>query len=850
MKIREFAVEHLTNGCITDEAHPLFTYYVEDEREGAQIASAIININGWSVSDVDPTGVRYDGEPLEPFTTYHATLQVRMDNGDADCATVYFETGRMQQPWVGQWITDGSYVFKEKRISPKPMHFFKQIQLTKPVVRARLYATALGIYDFYIDGKKVGDRYFAPGFTSYESTLLYQTYDVTDMVQDTHELSAVVAGGWAVGSFVFTRVNRVSGNRQALLAELHVEYEDGTSEIIGTGPSWDVTENGPFTMVDLYDGETYDATKETASGRQCRKATVEKLRIHPTLLADDGAPVKLHETFQPVSVTRVGEEDIYNFGQNMAGVVRLHIRHAKEGQSIVVRHAEIVNPDGTLNTTFLRTAKATATYICHAGDQVYMPTMTYMGFQYVAISGIAKEDVTVEAVAMYSDVKQQGSFACSNPLINQLQQNILWGAKSNFVDIPTDCPQRDERMGWTGDINVFSPVACFNFDMSRFLSKWLRDMRSEQLPTGGIPNTIPVQGYGFPATMPKMAIDWWGDACISVPWNEYMARGDKEILRANYPMMKKYVKACQRWAALCSIGEHRYIWHTPSTLHFGDWVAADVPTMQQWQKRSKWTATASLFRTATMTATIARILGEEVEAARLEVLAKKVAGAYESIFTDGHGKLLEEFQTGYVLPLYLQMFSTEENRKLAAQNLADLVRKNNDCIGTGFPGTPYILFALADNGQEDTAFRMLLNEQCPSWLYEVKVGATTIWERWDGLDENGMCPIGDDGTDMMISYNHYASGAVADFLYRRVLGVEAEAPGYRRFRMQPLVGGGLTSAEGEVVTPFGRIKSAWKLENGTFRVSLTVPVGCECELALPSGRRETLQSGSYEFSDQ
>ncbi|MCR4999622.1 MAG: glycoside hydrolase family 78 protein [Lachnospiraceae bacterium] len=848
MKIREFAVEHLTKGCITDEAHPLFTYYVEDHREGAKVISAVLNINGWSVTDVAETGVRYAGEPLLPYTTYHATLQVRMDNGDADCATVHFETGRMGEAWRGQWISDGSYVFKEKRISPKPMHFFKTIQIKKKVAKARLYATALGIYECYIDGRKVGDRYFAPGFTSYESTLLYQTYDVTEQMKDTHQLSFVVAGGWAVGSFVFTRVNRVSGDRQALLAELHLEYEDGSTEIIGTDTSWEVTEEGPFTMVDLYDGETYDATKEgCVTGRHM--ATEEKLRIHPTLFAEDGAPVKLHETFTPVSVTSVGNEYVYDFGQNMAGVIRLHIRNAKEGQRIVVRHAEILNPDGSLNTSFLRTAKATATYICHAGEQVHMPSMTYMGFQYVAISGIAKEDVTVEAVAMYSDVPSAGSFACSNEQLNQLQRNILWGAKSNFVDIPTDCPQRDERMGWTGDINVFAPVACYNFDMSRFLTKWLRDMRSEQLPTGGIPNTIPVQGYGFPATMPKMAIDWWGDACVSVPWNIYMSYGDVEILKENYPMMKKYVKACQRWAALCSIGSHRYIWHTPATLHFGDWVAADVPTMQQWQKRSKWTATASLFRTATMIAIIARILGEDEDAKKFEALAEKVANAYEDIFTDGYGKLKEEFQTGYVLPLYLGMFRTDENQKKAAENLAKLVQKNDYCIGTGFPGTPYILFALLDNGQQETAYRMLLNEKCPSWLYEVKTGATTIWERWDGLDEQGMCPIGDDGTDKMISYNHYASGAVGDFLYRRVLGIEASTPGYKRFRMEPMPGGEITSAEGKVRTPYGWIAANWQQENGAFHVSVTVPVGCECELVFPSSRRVTLQSGSYEFTE-
>ena len=273
-----------------------------------------------------------------------------------------------------------------------------------------------------------------------------------------------------------------------------------------------------------------------------------------------------------------------------------------------MRHAEILNPDGTLNTTFLRSAKATAAYTCRDGQQTYSPRFTYMGFRYAGIKGVKPEDVEVEAVALYSDVAHAGAFHCSNELLNQLQSNITWSAKSNFVDIPTDCPQRDERMGWTGDINVFAPTALYNFELSRFLEKWLRDVKAEQRPGGGIPNTVPVQGYGFPATMPEMAVDWWGDACVNVPWALYEATGSVDILRTMCPTMQKYVKACRFWAGF-GIGKHRYIWHTPSVLHFGDWVAPDVPKMSQWQARSKYTATASLFYTSSRLAAIARILG-------------------------------------------------------------------------------------------------------------------------------------------------------------------------------------------------------------------------------------------------
>ena len=465
---------------------------------------------------------------------------------------------------------------------------------------------------------------------------------------------------------------------------------------------------------------------------------------------------------------------------------------------------------------------------------------------YVPFPGIRQEDIEVTALALYSDIKEIGNFICSDERINRLQRNILWSSKSNFVEIPTDCPQRDERMGWTGDIAVFAPTACFNFDIGRFIKKWLIDVKAEQLPTGGIPNTVPAQGYGFPATMPSMAIDWWGDACVLVPWAQYMAAGDEQVLRDMYPVMKKYVKACRFWAGF-GIGKHRYIWNTPSVLHFGDWVAPDVPKMSQWQKRSKWTATASLYNTSRLTAMTADILGEKEDAKYFNQLSERVADAYISVFTDENGKMKEEFQTAYVLPLWFKMFP-ENVQKKAAENLTELVKASDYCIGTGFPGTPYILFALADNGQEETAFKMLTNIKCPSWLYEVKSGATTIWERWDGLDENGECPISDDGTDMMISYNHYASGAVGAFLYERVAGIEAIEPGYRMFRIRPLAGGGITYARGTTVTPYGRIVSDWKIADGTFYLDIEVPVGTKCAVTMPDGRTSEYGSGNYHLS--
>lgn len=845
LKISRLTVEHLAEGCVTDRPDPEVSFRLMSDRKNVTLKQARISVNGWSVKTDSQILIPYRGNKLQPFTEYQVRVEAEDNTGEKAQAETVFETGRMETPWKAEWITDGEYSFTDKKVSPVPMMFRKKFKCIRKVKEAKIYASALGIYELIVNGKKAGDRYFAPGFTSYRHEMQYQVYDVTDMLSGDNTLTAVVSGGWAVGSFVFTRVNRHDADRQAFLAELRITYEDGMQEVIGTDDSWEVTEDGPYRMADIYDGETYDASVDVEK-IPWRKAAPEKLRFVPDLRADYSSPVRAHEEMHPVARTKLADGTlIYDFGQNFAGVIKLKIQ-GKKGQVITVRHAEILNKDGSLNVEFLRTAKATAAYTCRDGQQEYSPRFTYMGFRYAGVSGISEENIEVSALALYSDIEKIGGFTCSDEMLNRLQKNIIWSSRSNFVEIPTDCPQRDERMGWTGDIAVFAPTACFNFDISRFIKKWLIDVRAEQLPTGGIPNTVPAQGYGFPATMPAMAVDWWGDACVLVPWAQYMAQGDIQVLKDMYPVMKKYVKACRFWAGF-GVGKHRYIWNTPSVLHFGDWVAPDVPKMSQWQKRSKWTATASLYNTSRITAMTADILGEKEDAEYFKKLSDKVADAYVSVFTDGKGKMKEEFQTAYVLPLWFKMFP-EDAQKKAAENLAQLAGRSDYCIGTGFPGTPYILFALADNGQEETAFKMLMNTKCPSWLYEVKSGATTIWERWDGLDENGECPISDDGTDMMISYNHYASGAVGAFLYERIAGIQAIEPGYRTFRIRPLAGGGITSARGSTDSPYGKIVSDWKIEEGIFSLDIEVPAGTKCAVTLPNGTTSEYGSGNWHLS--
>ena len=850
LKISRLTVEHLSRDCVTDCEQPRVSFQIESDRQNVSLKKAKIWVGDWSTETESQILVPYTGKKLNPFTEYPVVVKVMDDKGEAAEAVTSFETGRMGTAWKAQWITDGKYHFTEKKISPKTMTFRKKIHCEKKIAKARLYATALGIYEMTLNGEKVGDIYFAPGFTSYKHQLQYQTYDVTEQLKSSegmeNELIAVVGGGWAVGSFTYKRVNRNYADRQALLCELRITYEDGSEEIIGTDESWEVTLDGAVRETEFYNGEIYDATVDMDK-IAWHKASREQVKLQPEILAQYGAPVKAHEVFHPVSVTKAPSGVlIYDFGQNFAGVISAKIK-GKKGQKITFRHAEILM-DGELFTKPLRSAKQEAVYICKDGEQTWSPRMTYMGFRYVSMEGAAEEDVELSAIALYSDVEDNGEFSCSNELVNKLQSSIRWGAKSNFVDIPTDCPQRDERMGWTGDIALFSPTAAYNFDMSRFLEKWFKDVRSEQNKGGGIPVTVPlVVVPGQWEIMIPMAVDHWGDACILAPWAEYKMRGDLGLLKTMYPTMKRYMKACKFWAGFGSVGKNKYIWKL--LHHYGDWCAPGIG-MWAWMGRGKWTATACMSHSSKILSQIAELLGEKEDVVYYRNLSEKTAEAYRDLLMEKDCTVKKEFQTAYVLPLYYGMLSDEDKKKTAA-HLARIVRENDYHIATGFPGTPYILFALADNGYEEDAFKMLMTDTCPSWLYEMKVGGTTIWERWDALREDGTCNSGeDDGTGGMVSFNHFSYGAVGDFLYRRIAGIETLSGGGKEVRIAPMVGGGLTQARGVVNTAYGKVTSEWWINDGKFTLHVDIPCSTTAIVKLPGGEEKKLGSGSYTLEEK
>ena len=844
LKIEHIRVENTEHGLVTDSRRPRFSFALDSDRRGCGLEAYRVTVKAaertaWDSGerrDRKQIGIRYDGEPLQPFTEYAVFLSAEDNYGECAEGTAVFSTGRLGTPWKAKWITDLDLPIPEKS-SPVPLLFKKRFTLTEKPVRAWVCATALGIYELSMNGQKQGDRYFAPGFTSYEHQIQYQTYPVENLHEGENEITARVGAGWAVGAFTFTRTNKTYADTPSLLAELHLEYADGRREVIGTDESWSVSREGRLRFADWYDGEVYDATVDE-NAITFRPADVTKPRTNPELLAEVGAPVRAIRRLEPVAVfSSPNGERIYDFGQNFAGVISAEIE-GNAGQKITFRHAEVL-ANGELFVKPLRTAKATVEYTCREGRQSYSPSMTYMGFRYVGVRGIDEKDLKLSALVLSSDLASTGSFTSSDERINRLQQNIRWGGRSNFVDIPTDCPQRDERMGWTGDIAVFARTACFNFDMSRFLEKWLKDLSAEQTERGALPMTCPKAQDNWK----KRATGCWGDACVLVPWAEYLARGDEELLRRYYPMMKKFLGECERRAGLLSLGKHRRIWSLP--FQFGDWCAPDEDFMR-WVLKGKWVATAYFANSCRIVSRIAAILGETADIAYYTKLYEEICEAYLSLLCDKTGKLKKEFQTAYVLPLAFEMAHGSQEQTMAAR-LKEMVEAADWSPRTGFPGTPYLLFALADHGEKDAAFRTLMSESCPGWLYAVKAGATTIWERWDALRPDGSVNLGEHGKDDggMVSFNHYANGAVGDFLYRRIAGLEVTEGGYRRFTVAPMIGGGLTHAEAEVKTPYGSIRAAWRIENSEFIQEITVPVSTECTVTLPSGKTAIYPSGSY-----
>ncbi|MDC2960284.1 glycoside hydrolase family 78 protein [Streptomyces gilvifuscus] len=715
---------------------------------------------------------------------------------------------------------------------------------------ARLLVTALGVYEMEINGTPVGDHVLAPGWTSYRHRHRYQSFDVTALVREGRNAwGAHLADGWYRGLLGFNGGTRdIYGTRTGLLAELRLEYADGSAETVTTGDGWRWSP-GPILAAGLYEGEEYDARRErTGFGLPGFDDTAwqraDTLDFDTSVLFPaDGPPIRRTEHLAPVAVlTSPTGRTILDFGQNLVGRLRIRVR-GEAGHTVTLRHAEVLQ-DGDLCTRPLRHATATDRYVLR-GDpsgEEWEPRFTFHGFRYADIEGwpgdLDPADVT--AVVLHSDLRRTGWFSCSDPALDRLHENVVWGMRGNFVDVPTDCPQRDERLGWTGDVQVFAPTAAYLYDVRDFLRSWLRDLAADQadderrVPPVFSPDIPVVTPVELPPGNPLMA--GWCDAAVIVPWVLHRRYGDSEVLRAQYPSMRAWVDAVDRHA-----GQDR-VWG--EGFQFGDWLDPTAPADDPGRAMtsSALVATAYFAHSARLLAETAQVLDEKDDAAHYQALADEVRDAFLARFHLGGGRLAEETQTAYALALTFRLLEDDAERAEAGRRLAELVAGRGHRIGTGFLGTPLVCDALTDTGHVDTAYRLLTQRSCPSWLHQVDMGATTVWERWDSMLPDGSVNPGE-----MTSFNHYALGAVADWMHRTIAGLAPAAPGYRRLLIRPRPGGGLTWARAEHDTPYGRVETGWRVEGTSLAVDLLVPPGVTALVDLPATPPTEVGPGQHSF---
>jgi alpha-L-rhamnosidase len=773
--------------------------------------------------------VSYGGPALQSRTRYF--WQVRLwDERGADLGwsqVANWEMGLLSPAeWSADWISPAAHEAGESRASPMLRRDF---DLRGSVVSARAYVTSHGLYELFVNGKRVGDELMTPGWTSYSHRLQYQTYDVTKLLKTgRNAVGAVLGDGWYRGVIGFTGTRDHYGDRLALLCQLEVTYSDGHRETIGSDARWK-TLPGPILNSQIYDGETYDARLErpgwNADGYDdAGWAPVEVITASKEILvASQGPAVRRINELVPIRIFKTPSGDaVVDLGQNMVGWARLKVK-GPAGTMVTLRHAEVLDKNGNLYTDNLRSAKATVRYtLSGKGTEIFEPHFTYQGFRYIAVSGypgkLARDSIT--GITLHSDMALTGTFATSRPLIDQLQHNIQWGQKGNFLDVPTDCPQRDERLGWTGDAQVFTPTAAFNMDVDGFFSKWLKDLAADQLDTGSIPFVVP--DVLSSSDRPIAGAAGWGDAATVIPWEVYLAYGDKRVLEDQYGSMRRWVEYEQSRAGADEIWD--------GDTHFGDWLDFfSVGTGSSFGSTSTdLIATAYFAHSTDILQRTARTLGKDKDAARYADSLGKIKAAFQRKFVAPDGTVGAGTQTAYVLALDFELVS-DELRAAAAQKLAADVRARGH-LTTGFLGTPRLLSVLTRFGYLDEAYLLLNREQFPSWLYPVKRGATTIWERWDGIKPDGT--FEDKG---MNSFNHYAYGAVGSWMYQTLGGINIDpgAPGYAHFVIQVQPGGGFTHARTEHDSPFGTIRTDWILKGGRMNLNVVIPANSAAMLRVP-----------------
>jgi alpha-L-rhamnosidase len=827
LRLTDLRTEHLVNPLGLDEPAPRFSWKLADSRPGAAQTSYQLEVSAdgavvWDTSRVasdDSVLVPYAGPALEPHTRYLWRLRI-WDHTGTDSAwsdTVWFETGFLNPlaPWpAAEWIAHPSL---PKAPADRPAaQLRKTIKLATAPREARLYLTARGIFEPQINGQRIGTDHLTPGWTDYRHRLEYLTYDVTAQLHaGDNTLSALLADGWYCGYFGFKRMRDHYGKDPALYATLRLVEADGTVRWIGTDSSWRAS-TGPIVGADLYDGESFDARLTFGQKEKPAKA----LTFPPLpLTAKAFGRVRTTEELTSVALTQPAKgRHVFDLGQNMVGNIRLRLR-APRGTRITIRYAEMLQADGTLYTANYRSAKSTDTYICSGkGVELYEPRFTFHGFRYVELTGLKTKPRpdAVTGLVWHTDLESTGSFTCSDPLINQLQSNIRWGQRGNFLEIPTDCPQRDERLGWTGDAQVFIPTAAFNYDVASFFRKWTRDLADGQHPSGAYPDTAPDIFFNiWPTNIGGNAA--WAEAGVICPWVVYQKYGDTRILAENYPAMVRYLA---------------YLEKTSSDLirpdtNYGDWLSPEAT-------RPDWAATpcdligtAYFARAAELLAQIAAVLGHTADARRYAALHKRILAAFNRHYVTADTRVAGDTQTAYLLALAFDLLP-EKKRSAALTHLERTLKRRNDHLCTGFVGTPLLCPVLTRFGRTDLAYKLLFNDAYPSWLFPIKNGATTMWERWNSWTPAGF------GDDSMNSFNHYAYGAIGEWLYDTVAGISELAPGFKRILLRPQPHEKLTHASASLITPYGVVSSSWKRTRSRFTWTVIIPPNTTAVAVPPS----------------
>lgn len=785
----------------------------------------------------------------EDIKKYYIRVRVSAGGKLSEWKQSFFVTGYQDiSRWKGAFISaekserdaehsEGTYIRSEFSVQGK-------------VRAAYAVCSAYGLYILYVNGKKVGESELAPGWTSYQKHLLYQTYDVTALLkEETNTVGVHVGAGWYKGEMSFNHCRNIYGNQTSFGGQILIEYEDGRKGIVVSDTKWKGTKS-PVLFSEIYDGEIYDARLEQQGWNQngfddSAWENVSEVECNKqTLTPQEGCLIEKVTRVEPVDVFQTPQGDtVIDFGQNLTGWCYITVKDAPTGSRVELNFFETLDADGNVYTENLRRAKETLVYICKGeAKEIYHPHFTYQGFRYAKVASypgeVKAENFT--AWAIHSAMRQTGEFLCSNPLLNQLQHNILWGMKGNFLDVPTDCPQRDERLGWTGDAQIFCRTATFLMDTYPFYSKWLQDVEADQRPDGAVAHVVPDILSG------KSEGDWllsqgtagasaWADVAVIIPWNLYLAYGDKAVLERQYISMKRWIDFMTEHSTEDCMFDYG--------LQFGDWVALDAEEGSYFGATpTAYTSAAYYCYTTGLFAKIAGILGKEKDSETYRTLYEKLKVAFQKHFFRTNGELRVQTQTAHIVALYFQLVP-EKYMDLTVENMKKLLAKQDGHLVTGFIGTPYFTHALSENGCTDEAYELLLKEDFPSWLYQVKMGATTVWEHWDGLKPDGSMWSPD-----MNSFNHYAYGSVGEWLYRVVGGLEIDEknPGYKHFYVQPQIGGNLDWVQLSYDSIYGKIKIEWKNQENEIEMKLTVPANTNATILLKQATR-ILSSEGLEY---